>query len=1098
MAQNIISLGIDVSGFNSKKMATLEQFIELFDKLQKYDGMKVSPIAGDGLAAFNQSVTATNKLLEELNTKITTLNDLSQSNKTIVGQSAAILNKHKDDMKAMTIVISQQEKEIVALKNKLSDLAKQMVSNSNQTKNSNSTKKEESEKIKTLLIDYNKLKLSLQEQEALYKRVALAHGTKSPQAQIALKEYKATEAVLANINGKMKESTDGAAGLGRALGSGLNFLRQWAYILPGIGLAGMFGLAYDAIGKVIMAIIKSGEEIADVSERQEKLNNAIREELELVKSIREQREALNSITDGASSYNMQNNADVRSAAGYNKAILLQDKIDVAEKAKEEAKAVMPGALSPDKIVSNINAMLKKEQSLSQALKKLESVSIKKDEQTADEKIDLVTSIIVNLSLLQVTNRQSFKDAYQKLKNKKVNGSYLNGTQEDIDALLSETKSEIELNKYKVSENINILKNYLDKDKELRVANAEYTKFMEDENRKKNLEFAKADANLKISISEDLFNKEISTEKRKSAELEKQRQAKLAIIQSEFDFVNKNLSSTPADKEIADKKKTSDTGTLNNLYDSKQEKLAYEYYQKRLTANLTINKNEIEVEARTAEKIYQNENNNFNSRLAALAAYISKKQTMQNLEMVRDLDRQFLQTGDKTSKAQIDAIRSETTLQLEAIQSDSKKKAYDITYSSLGKELGLIKEINQLEDNITLQQYTKELKDLNTSYENKLTSYEDYKEKKKLIDYKYSKITLDEAIQDDKDDLARLRNQKSAIEQELKKSDEALPGLYDNMKSLGEQASTDKSKVPAFMKARKDYDIELGKNRGLSDSLVKISESEDVAQDKLVKDMNKREGIEPLGDKLKKNNRFDFWIDVEKALYEAIKEIRDAQLKEQLERIELEKNARMEMYDLELSAISKSSLSAKDKIALEVQLNAQKVQAEKEYALEVRRIKYEDAIFNRQLEIAHIIASTSLAVMKAAPDKNLMNQTMVIGAINLAKISSIPIPSYSKGTKSHEGGLARYGEDGIEIVKEPNKKPYLVLDETISYLPKGTEIIPIKDSPVFEENVKSDGIGWEQVRFLAKQIKKQSVTNKFNPTIKIDLGFENYKRKILGN
>lgn len=1094
MGQNIISLGIDVSSFDSRKMAIIEEFIVLFDKLKTYDGMKVSPVAGDGLAAFNQSVTSTNKLLEELNSRIAILNDLTKNTSSITTQSAAVLQKHKDEMASLTIVITQQEKEIVALKNKLSELAKQIVSNNNDTKNSNNTKKEESERIKTLLIDYNKLKLSLQEQEALYKKLAL-QDIKSPQAKAALKDYKATEDVLKNIDVEMKKSTGSAAGLGRALGSGLNVLRNWAYILPGIGLAGMFNLAYEAIGKIVTEMVDFGDSIEKAAERQSSLNNMIKEELDLLKSIKEQRYSINSITDSESAYNMKVSADVRAASGLDKTITLSDKIKVAEQEKIEAKAKLPAGQSVSSIASDVNRLIKNQKDLYSRIERFDKLSSAKDETTFYEKAYLFGKI---LDQAFPAPSKGEIDPYSKLRSKQVGGQFLYMNQEEIDATISKFKSDLELQKAQSNEKINLLKDYLDKDKNLRVANSEYTKFMEDENRKKNLEFAKADANLKISISEDLFNKEISTEKRKSDELEKQRKAKLAIIQAEFDFVNKNISSTPADKEIADKKKTSDTVALNNLYDSKQEKLAYEYYQKRLTANLTINKNEIEVEARTAEKIYQNENNSFNARLAALAAYMDKKQTMQNLEMARDLDRQFLQTGDKTSKAQIDAIRSETTLQLEAIQADAKKKAYDITYSSLGKELGLIKEINQLEDNITLQQYTKELKDLNTSYENKLTSYEEYKEKKRLIDYKYSKITLDEAIQDDKDDLERLRNQKSAIEQELKKSDEALPGLYDNMKSLGEQASTDQSKVPAFMKARKAYDIELGKNRGLSDSLVKISESEDVAQDKLVKDMNKREGIEPLGDKIKKNNRFDFWIDVEKALYEAIKEIRDAQLRDQLERIELEKNARMEMYDLELSAISKSSLSAKDKIALEVQLNAQKVQAEKEYALQVRKLKYEDAVFNRQLDIAHIIASTGLAVMKAAPNPALVAGTIALGAIQLATVMAKPIPSYSKGTKSHEGGLARYGEDGIEIVKEPNKKPYLVLDETISYLPKGTEIIPIKDSPVFEENVKSDGIGWEQVRFLAKQIKKQSVTNKFSPTIKIDLGFDNYKRKIIGN
>jgi hypothetical protein len=86
---------------------------------------------------------------------------------------------------------------------------------------------------------------------------------------------------------------------------------------------------------------------------------------------------------------------------------------------------------------------------------------------------------------------------------------------------------------------------------------------------------------------------------------------------------------------------------------------------------------------------------------------------------------------------------------------------------------------------------------------------------------------------------------------------------------------------------------------------------------------------------------------------------------------------------------------------------------------------------------------------------------------------------------------------MEVVKEPGKQARLVMTETISYLPKGTDIIPVKESPVFEEKIADNG--WEQTLYLAKEIRKSKTERKSSTTIiKIDLGFENYKKRILGN
>ncbi|MBK7345834.1 MAG: hypothetical protein IPI98_02670 [Chitinophagaceae bacterium] len=58
-----------------------------------------------------------------------------------------------------------------------------------------------------------------------------------------------------------------------------------------------------------------------------------------------------------------------------------------------------------------------------------------------------------------------------------------------------------------------------------------------------------------------------------------------------------------------------------------------------------------------------------------------------------------------------------------------------------------------------------------------------------------------------------------------------------------------------------------------------------------------------------------------------------------------------------------------------------------------------------------------------------------GAIRIATVIATPLPEFAEGVRNFEGGYARTGENGAEIIEEPFKKPYIVLKDNISYLTK---------------------------------------------------------------
>lgn len=107
----------------------------------------------------------------------------------------------------------------------------------------------------------------------------------------------------------------------------------------------------------------------------------------------------------------------------------------------------------------------------------------------------------------------------------------------------------------------------------------------------------------------------------------------------------------------------------------------------------------------------------------------------------------------------------------------------------------------------------------------------------------------------------------------------------------------------------------------------------------------------------------------------------------------------------------------------------------------------DAKRQKAIKIAQIIVETALAVVHqlgSGDPYTAIARGIAAGAAGAAQLAvaiATPIPSFADGVDSFDGGMARYGEAGPELVKEPNKAPYWVTEETIAPLPKGTRIIP---------------------------------------------------------
>lgn len=1123
--QDIVSLGIDISSFTPAKLKKLDDFVIAFDKLEKYDGKTFNPIIGGGLVDFNNSILQTGKLLDELNLKLTQFStnatstgtstksasagtkeltaeqaalkvQLAETNRALLEQAkaqnvnvqaretakklikeqfdaeTALANQQKADSALITALIKKQtiaETELANQQKKDSATILTLKKQQQQAVDANiAAQKRESAAVAKLSSDYLLLKQAQQDQSVSYSNLYINKGKSNPDTFAALAQYKETSATLSAIEGQLltarkpaedldqafSRASSSSGGIGRNLTHMLGYLRNIAYILPGIGLAGIFDLAFTAIGNAVNSLGLFDQTTEHLIDVETKLNKVLLEEISNLEIINKAyKEVIDLKNDNI--INDQKEIDLQKAFGENQNTILLAEIALAQLREKTTKNNLVGGEE-----NNYKQILESQKRLN---------SLRVDQLRIDEA----------LQQMQDPSNKNKGLGYYDAKNK----DFI--TDEDViekKKKLVQDETQLELDNLKLL--TTKYKDYSDARLQTQEKQIQYTKLLADQERKELVEISKDATSVDIDTSNKKLNRDISTEKQKIAALRELNEEQKKIFQSDLFNVTDNKSSTPDEILIAKNKYDPKVGTevikANIDTEEKIAKLREDYRQKRLTAEEKIDSDVQEKSAIYNEKTYQDDQNSLSKRLAAYTDYISEKIKLQDIQYKRDIDVLSLKTGDKTAQDQIKALQSERDLQKSNLEADAQKKVYDIVYSSLQKQLKAIKDEHSEEVQYNKEKYIEDLTALNDRLDRKEISIDRYNQLRKKLDRRDQKEVLIQQIADDEQLLAELRKSKQdQIDVEV---DFAKTKL-DIAKAGGDQYSIDKAQgeYDAALKAQGDF------NKAIADGVSK----EQADRLKLAK----------LGgaDENKERKKWaEAALEIEKALYESIKKLGDEDYQRRIELIEKRKDLLDQNFQSEQEAIDKSSLSAKDKAALDIQLAAQKQELDNKAAADERQLKIKQFEFDRKLSIGNIIISTAAGIAKAIPDVPKEIAAAAVGAIELATAIAQQPPAYRYGTPlgGHPGGLARYGEAGIEEVREPYKSPYLIMSETISYLPKGTEIIPIKDSPIFGERVQGDG--WEQTRWLGSQMRKNNkdIKNIFRPVINIDLGFENYKRSKL--
>lgn len=952
---------------------------------------------------------------------------------------------------------------------------------------------------KSLRDDYYQLTLALKDQATAYSNLFINKGKNDPATKAALAQYGETAGVIGQIDKKLQSAQPAAFGLGKGLSTMYNHLRMIAYILPGIGVAGIFNLAIQAVQGLIELMDGYNDDLNKILTKEDEHNKYLKDQLEIIRDLRTaEKEYLNSIDNsrgvkpgesgayGQKQLNPENQLKQDEAKGLDALTLSTDKLRVANDKLATSKFSLDQLREQAKRF-NISGQFENDEELTTRLEK------KKNEIFADvagksmeldelkKKADDLNTKVAEAKNFSMHDDYPGQSAFKK-HDLEIRLEYLNNA-------IKEKQSDLDVSNSDYKGLESTLTDFYNSKKEASDADLEHQKFISDQERRLFVETNQSRVSVQQNTSSIILSDIRSTHEEKIRELKAEREEQARLNELERINVtgtkdNPNVSASPYDIRIARQKEYDDNLKANAKYKEAVLKENIEFYQKELKARIDIQKDIVNTESINNEKIQSNEKSSLKERLDAYANYITEKTKLEELdfEFASSAGKSF--EGDKGSLTpnQIKALQSARDNAVLQSKADAESKIYEIVHSSGQKQLNDIKEEYESEQVYSKENLINDLVANNEKYDRREESLRKWQKRKKEIEDKDKKEEFQIELDRDTKNFKRLLDLRTQQEKDLADSTEAL----NKAKALPVN-TPDKDFIVNQAKGRNEANIDLLKGTGKA---VKTA-GDQVQQDRFNMANVGKDAPEKLQEWAKMVK------EIENELYKDVKSFTDAGYEYRLAMLEKQKALIDEQYGYEIQAIEKSSLSQKDKAALDIQLQEQKIEFDKKAQQDEKQIKVQQAEFDKKLAIAHIIIGTAAAVVEALPNIPKSVAAGVVGALELATVIATPIPSFAEGVKGFKGGIARYGEAGMEVVKEPGKQARLVVTETVSYLPKGTDIIPVKDSPVFEERLAESG--WDQTLYLAKEIKKlKQEPKKITNIIKIDLGFENYKKKVLGN
>ena len=285
--------------------------------------------------------------------------------------------------------------------------------------------------------------------------------------------------------------------------------------------------------------------------------------------------------------------------------------------------------------------------------------------------------------------------------------------------------------------------------------------------------------------------------------------------------------------------------------------------------------------------------------------------------------------------------------------------------------------------------------------------------------------------------------------------EEIPPYIDNLENIGKTVkglSDELQKIPVFTQAWVDKFNELEKAN------VRLKAAQNLVEN-LKDDIEKpveTNFIKVMEDEMPAHLQYLFSL--EKENDDAMRALREQRVKDGLAELDEMDRARQAAYEKELKrqeqiqfAITAASQVAQSLISAELEMDTranehamqmldqrleQGLISQETYNKEVAKIKYQQAVDEKQAALFSAMVSTFAAIAEALPNIPQSILAGVLGGIQIAMISSEPLPTFGKGgwvegKKHAQGGVQIEAEGGEYIINARSATRYAKLLEDIN-------------------------------------------------------------------
>jgi len=543
-----------------------------------------------------------------------------------------------------------------------------------------------------------------------------------------------------------------------------------------------------------------------------------------------------------------------------------------------------------------------------------------------------------------------------------------------------------------------------------------------------------------------------------------------IMGSSLDTVSKEIShlkllySTATDVTISNKERKNAVDELQTLYphyfaNLKDEiilnglaKNSYDAVVSAILSKARVQAGENELAKREGERLIERESllrkkNVLMVAISKMDAEANSDAILSYSEKIKQIDKELKLLDIKATKEDeiyISMIKAEkdkakflekdfTEIQRKKLEAELSKKNKKDTKE---KTESSTKEVNRIND--IKKQYEREQKELDISLGDKLITEEEYYYKSILLTSKFiaKRNGLSKKETETQTDF-NLDLEKKANDFHDKLINNSLKELEVSQYVYGTEEEIVKAKQDAIKKKYKEtYDnltVLQKNNQKLLDDI----------QEKQKKKLEEYYAIQTA-----KQELTDKAIEASAEIASTITD-RLIYNAERLAEIELKRVDAQE--EAELASLDRLTLSenerAERKKVIELEAEARRKAIEKEKIKDLRKF----ATIQKAIDVAQIISSTALSIMRALEEKGVPFPVKIAnsigfgitGAVQLAKVLATPLPQYAEGIESTPtDSFAIVGEKGTELITEKSGKQYLTPNrDTLTYLPKGTKVTP---------------------------------------------------------